>query len=176
MNEITSEQFSEWEAYDRLDPIGKWREDFRLAYLCSMVTNLVISVHGKKGTKMTSPIDFMLDWDMTKIQEENKVFATENEELKAFKASEDAKAFQFAIESTLKEIESTVEMPKNEIEALRESAKGFSLETIDAWKNSAKAKAFSFSSKKVEKDEKVKGAGLPWIRETTSATGSLWKR
>jgi hypothetical protein len=27
-----------------------------------MVTNLAIGVHGKKGTKMTSPIDFMPDW------------------------------------------------------------------------------------------------------------------
>jgi len=143
---------------------------------------LVAEMKKPKGINYAFVLGYMYDYmqkittDMTKIQEENKVFATENEELKAFKASEDAKAFQFAIESTLKEIESTVEMPKNEIEALRESAKGFSLETIDAWKNSAKAKAFSFSSKKVEKDEKVKGAGLPWIRETTSATGSLWKR
>lgn len=116
---------------------------------------------------------------ISKLQEENKLFATENEGLKSFKASEDAKAFQFAIDSTLKEIEATVEMPKFEIEALRESAKEFSLETIDAWKNSAKAKAFNFSSKKVDetkKDEKVKAAGLPWIRESINATGSLWKR
>jgi hypothetical protein len=55
-------QLSEWEAYDRLDPIGTWREDFRTATLASIVTNLVISVHGKKGAKMTTAIDFMPDW------------------------------------------------------------------------------------------------------------------
>jgi hypothetical protein len=55
-------QLSEWEAYDRLDPIGTWRDDFRMAYLSSLITNLTISVHGKKGAKTTNPIDFLPDW------------------------------------------------------------------------------------------------------------------
>jgi hypothetical protein len=63
-------QLSEWEAYDRIDPIGTWREDFRMAYLCSLVTNLVISVHGKKGAKTTNVIDFMPEWGK---HEEDKV-------------------------------------------------------------------------------------------------------
>jgi hypothetical protein len=66
LTELTSVQLSEWEAYDRLDPLGTWREDFRLAYLCSLVTNLVISTHGKTGAKHTLPTDFMLDWDLEK--------------------------------------------------------------------------------------------------------------
>jgi hypothetical protein len=63
LDKLTSKQLSEWEAYDRLDPIGTWREDFRMAYLSSLITNLVISVHGKSGAKTTSPIDFLPDWD-----------------------------------------------------------------------------------------------------------------
>ena len=59
---MSSWQISEWEAYDKIDPIGTWREDFRMAYLSSLITNLVISVHGKKGAKTTTPIDFMPDW------------------------------------------------------------------------------------------------------------------
>jgi hypothetical protein len=62
LDQLTSKQLSEWEAYDRIDPIGTWREDFRLAYLSSLITNLTISVHGKKGAQHTSPMDFMLDW------------------------------------------------------------------------------------------------------------------
>jgi hypothetical protein len=59
---LTGWQISEWEAYDKIDPIGSWREDFRMAFLSSLITNLVISVHGKKGAKTTSPVDFMPNW------------------------------------------------------------------------------------------------------------------
>ena len=59
---MTSEQLSEWEAYDKLDPIGTWREDFRMAYLASLITNIARSVHGKQGTTMTTLEDFMPDW------------------------------------------------------------------------------------------------------------------
>ena len=56
---------SEWEAYDRLDPIGKWRDDFKLAYLSSLITNIAIRVHGKKGAPLTKVKDFLLNWDVT---------------------------------------------------------------------------------------------------------------
>ena len=62
MDGLSSNQLSEWEAYDRLDPIGTWRDDFRMAYLSSLITNLTISVHGKKGAKTTNPIDFLPEW------------------------------------------------------------------------------------------------------------------
>jgi hypothetical protein len=68
LDQLTSKQISEWEAYDRIDPIGTWREDFRMAYLSSLITNLTISVHGKKGAKTTSPIDFMPEWDKDAIK------------------------------------------------------------------------------------------------------------
>lgn len=66
MNQLTSKQISEWEAYDRLDPIGTWRDDFRLAYLSSLVTNIAIRTQGKEGTKLTVPTDFMLEWGKEK--------------------------------------------------------------------------------------------------------------
>lgn len=31
--------------------------------LCSLVSNLAIRIHAKRGTKMTSPADFMPKWD-----------------------------------------------------------------------------------------------------------------
>lgn len=61
---LTSRQISEWEAYDRIDPVGEWREDFRMAFLSSLITNLAISIHGKKGTKQTTLMDFMPKWDV----------------------------------------------------------------------------------------------------------------
>lgn len=66
MDQLTSAQLSEWEAYDKLDPIGTWRDDYRMAYLASMITNLVISIHGKKGAKHTVPLDYMPKWDAEK--------------------------------------------------------------------------------------------------------------
>jgi hypothetical protein len=72
LDQLTSVQLSEWEAFDRIDPIGSWRDDFRVAFLSSLINNLVIAVHGKKGTAMTRPIDFMPDWDLSKINEPKK--------------------------------------------------------------------------------------------------------
>lgn len=69
---------SEWEAYDRMDPIGTWREDFRMAYLSSLITNLTISVHGKKGAKQTTIMDFMPKWDSLGDEKEVKVQSVED--------------------------------------------------------------------------------------------------
>jgi hypothetical protein len=65
---VTSHQLSEWEAYDRLEPIGAWRADFRMAFLASLITNTVRQLYGKKGAKMTSPTDFMPDWGDENIE------------------------------------------------------------------------------------------------------------
>ena len=59
---MTSEQLSEWEAMDRLDPIGSWRDDYRMSYLAALITNLAIRINGKKGAKLSEVKDFMLDW------------------------------------------------------------------------------------------------------------------
>ena len=70
---LSSVQISEWEAYDRIDPIGTWREDFRMAYISSLMTSLTISVHGKKGAKHPNIIDFMPEWDVTGKQAVAKI-------------------------------------------------------------------------------------------------------
>ena len=62
MDQLTSRQLSEWEAYDRLEPIGQRRDDYRMAILSSLIVNLTRQVHGKKGVKMTTPEDFVPDW------------------------------------------------------------------------------------------------------------------
>jgi len=63
LDELTSEQLSEWEAMDRIDPIGSWRDDFRMSYIASLITNLFIRTHGRRGAKLTEVKDFILDWD-----------------------------------------------------------------------------------------------------------------
>jgi len=60
---LTASQLIEWEAYDTLEPIGEWRADYRISFLASLLTNLVIQTMGKKGAKLTKIEDFLFDWD-----------------------------------------------------------------------------------------------------------------
>ena len=50
-----------------------------MAFLSSLITNLTISVHGKKGTKATELKDFMPNWDITAPKEIKKQGIEENE-------------------------------------------------------------------------------------------------
>lgn len=63
MEQLTANQLAEWEAYNNLDPIGEWRNDFKFSYMASLITNLMIQAYGKKGSKMTKIEDFQLQWD-----------------------------------------------------------------------------------------------------------------
>lgn len=73
MTQLTSRQLSEWEAYDKIDPVGSWREDYRMAYISSLLTNIAISTNAPKGTKMTSVEEFMPEWDEKKPKVEQSV-------------------------------------------------------------------------------------------------------
>jgi len=68
LDQLTSIQLSEWEAYDRLDPIGTWRDDFRMALLASIITNVAMGMAGVKG-KMTKPLDFMPNWSGEEVDD-----------------------------------------------------------------------------------------------------------
>lgn len=74
MEYITSKQLSEWEAYDKIDPIGTWREDFRTAKITSLLLNIVNSLYCEKGTKpkIVSILDEMPDWTGDKKKEADK--------------------------------------------------------------------------------------------------------
>jgi predicted Zn-dependent protease with MMP-like domain len=64
-------QLSEWEAYDRIDPIGTWRADFRGAKLESLILNIVNQLYAEKGKKpvVTTALDFMPDWIGDKVDD-----------------------------------------------------------------------------------------------------------
>ena len=62
MGHLTAGEIAEWEAYDRLDPIGDGRTDLHFAILMSQITNLFIGAYGKKGAKFTRPEDYIIDW------------------------------------------------------------------------------------------------------------------
>ncbi len=72
LNQLTAYQIAEWIAYDTLDPIGKWRDDYAIAQLLSQVTNIAIGVHGKKGAAFTTPSEFLMDWGDDGFKEPKK--------------------------------------------------------------------------------------------------------
>ena len=66
MGYLTSSQLSEWEAYDKIDPIGEWREDLRMAVLAALIENIYISIYcTKQGEtpKWVTIMDKMPDWE-----------------------------------------------------------------------------------------------------------------
>lgn len=82
MDSLTSRQLSEWEAYDRIDPIGTWTDYMKFAQLESLIFNIVSKLYTKKGHTpvTTTPADFMPNWSMEKkepkrqtVEEQKKI-------------------------------------------------------------------------------------------------------
>ena len=46
-----------------MEPIGDARDDYRISFMASLLSNLAIRINGKKGAKLTSVKDFIFDWD-----------------------------------------------------------------------------------------------------------------
>jgi len=59
---LTAGQIAEWEVYDTIDPIGDFRIEMTLAQGLSFMANLLIKAHFKSGSKLTEPVDFLVDW------------------------------------------------------------------------------------------------------------------
>jgi hypothetical protein len=74
LDKLTAYELAEWEAYDRIDPIGTWRDDFRGAKLESLILNIVNQLYAKKGSKpiVTTALEFMPDWTGDRVDEKEK--------------------------------------------------------------------------------------------------------
>jgi streptomycin 6-kinase len=57
--DMTASQILEWQAYNELEPIGKGRDDYRTALLCSLIAN----IFKDKNSKPAKLTDFLLQWD-----------------------------------------------------------------------------------------------------------------
>jgi hypothetical protein len=70
LDKLTLKQLQEWEAYDVLDPIGTWRDDFRMAKVIAVMQNIVIGLYSKKGSKpkLVSAYDEMPKWDEEPVE------------------------------------------------------------------------------------------------------------
>jgi hypothetical protein len=114
---------------------------------------------------------------MEKMEEDGKAYMAENETLKKFKADIEEKKKEFAIEETLHSILENSIVPEEKISEMRSESKNFSLDDLDAWKNSCKAIAFDFP--KVEKKDKEKEEvryAFSWLTDKEKENVSLWKK
>lgn len=57
---LSASQQAEWEAYDRLEPIGGYREDYRFAQVCLMLHKLMQMQRGDGKHTRADIHDFML--------------------------------------------------------------------------------------------------------------------
>lgn len=101
----------------------------------------------------------------------------DNIALMAFKKDVEQKQFSFEVDSTLNSIQESVNIPKDELDRLKEESKNFDIKTIDGFKNLAKAKAFEFAKKdKNNKGDKTPKYGYPWGNKTQDQDESIWDR
>lgn len=64
---MTSTQLSEWEAYNRIEPIGNYYRDAQIAALHSFLYNFFSAYTSKKGRhKVSKPEDFIPWYDQSK--------------------------------------------------------------------------------------------------------------
>jgi hypothetical protein len=70
---LTPTQLVEMEEYNKLEPIGGFRDDFRIAMLCDLVFQAVQAVAGRKGRRRkSSPMDWMPWGDGVGLPDEPK--------------------------------------------------------------------------------------------------------
>jgi hypothetical protein len=63
LDQLSSHQLAEWEAMDRIDPIGEWVEEFRFARLQSLILTIALKwAAGKNSVDPVDVLDFMPDW------------------------------------------------------------------------------------------------------------------
>ena len=145
--------------------------------------SLAAEFSDEKETKNFSKMAYYMFEKMKKMAEQLKnkeseasSYMAENEELKKYKKEKEDEQFNFSVDSILKKIEDKTEIPKDELNALKEKSKEFSLENISVWENLAKARALDFAIKKDSKkeDEEPRYA---WdsANKNKPVTTSFWK-
>ena len=50
---------TEWIAYNEIEPIGAFRQDYGFGLICSTMLNMARSVFGAKDKKEITPLDFI---------------------------------------------------------------------------------------------------------------------
>lgn len=64
---LTGDQQTEWEAFDELEPVGGYKDDFRFAQLCDLIHILAAASGGQRV--QSKIMDFMPWWQTQYIKD-----------------------------------------------------------------------------------------------------------
>lgn len=102
LNNLTASQITEWEAFNRIQPIGHRRLDVYFSHFMTSLHNIALGFSGTKNAKQFKVEDFVPNW--TGIEEEPDVMSAE--QIKQFFA-----AFNKKVQED-KERQSTIKIKK----------------------------------------------------------------
>lgn len=113
---------------------------------------------------------------VAEMAEEKVARDAEMSALKEFKASIEAQQKQFAVDETLRELDSRVVISDEARTEMLADAEKYSFAEINIWQNNCKAKSFDFALKAEKSDKsEVKRYAMPFINLPKPANnGSVW--
>jgi hypothetical protein len=159
------------------DEDDKSNEEMSLdAYLDVGASLAMLQAETEGFKELVSDASFTATELFSVLFEQYKVQSAELELLKAFKADVENKEFDFMVNSVFQDIESKSNITEEALEELRVASAEFSNETIDGWKNSAYAKAFTFGVKNSENadDTTVVKIGIAGLYGFAKPKAGLW--
>lgn len=59
---MSSREFAEWMAFYQIQPFGEWRDDYRMARLAAVITNVMTRT--KESDRLWNESDFLPDFEM----------------------------------------------------------------------------------------------------------------
>lgn len=74
---MSSHEFAEWMAFAQIQPFGEWREDFRMATLAAVITNVMTRT--KESDPVRQAKDFMPDFEQALDEYEAQAEIPEHE-------------------------------------------------------------------------------------------------
>lgn len=112
---------------------------------------------------------------MCRMSKDEKVYMSELEALRKFKASVEEEKMAFEVSKTIEELSAKVIIPAEVKEEMLARSKDYSLENLDSWKTYCKAVSFEFALKDTNTKNDVVKIGLSDVNNGKS-TGrkSLW--
>lgn len=66
-----------------MDPVGTFREDYRMSYLAALITNIASQLY-TKNPRMVNPSDLMPVWDIAVAMQEPPPQSAEEQKKKLF--------------------------------------------------------------------------------------------
>lgn len=111
---------------------------------------------------------------MAQMAEDSKVYMAENEQLRKFKADEEAKQKYFEVQKTLEQLSEKVVMSAESREEMVAESEKYSMDNIEAWKTYCKAKSFDFAVKDNSSKSDVVRVALPFGGKAQKNENDLW--